>query len=116
MFVTAWAHFVVFVHNIPFIHYGLAMNEGIWIHLIGAAILAKLLHAKFSFWKTVLIVFAIAVAWEIIEYFLEASTTAAMLDVYGSVTRYAYDTLADIAGAVLITVIANLDLRKNAQK
>jgi uncharacterized membrane protein len=76
--------------------------------------LAKLFRTRFSFWKTVLIIFAIAIAWEIIEYFLEASTAAAMLDVYGSVARYAYDTTADIIGAVIITIIANLELRKRA--
>ena len=102
-----WASFTLFIHNTPFINYGFCQNDGIWMHLIGGAILSKIIRTRFSYLKTILIILAIAIIWEIIEIYIETPNLGAMLAIYGSTTRYIYDTIGDILGAVIITAIAN---------
>jgi hypothetical protein len=102
-----WAKFTNFIHSTPFINYGFCMNDGIWIHIIGGAILSKIIRIKFSYLATIFIILGIAITWEIIEIYIETPNMAAMLAIYGSQTRYIYDTIGDILGAVVITIIAN---------
>ncbi len=106
-FMTAWAKFVEFMHGVPLINYGFGQNEGIWIHIIGASILAKIIRIRFSYIATIIIVFFIAVLWEIIEIYIETPTMTAVLSIYGTYARYLYDTAGDIIGAVVIAIIAN---------
>lgn len=107
LFLTnAWASFVGFMHSIPFFNYGFGQNEGIWMHIIGAAILAKIIRIKFSYIATIFIILLIAIIWEAVEIYIETPNLAAILSIYGTMARYMYDTAGDIVGAVLITVIA----------
>lgn len=107
LFLTnAWASFVESMHNIPFINYGFGQNEGIWIHMTGAAILAKIIRIKFSYIATIFLVLLIAIIWEAVEIYIETPNMSAILSIYGAMARYMYDTAGDIIGAVLITVIA----------
>ncbi|MDB4983968.1 MAG: hypothetical protein JWM20_147 [Patescibacteria group bacterium] len=108
----AWASFVGLMHSSSFITYAFGMNEGIWMHIIGGAILAKIIRTRFSYWQTVLIVLGIAILWEGIEIFIETPNWAAVLAIYGTKMRYFYDTAGDIIGATVIAMIANLDLKK----
>jgi hypothetical protein len=102
-----WAQFVTFMHDVPFIHYGFALNEGIWIHLIGSAILAKIIRIKFSYWITVIFVVLIAIAWEALEIYIETPTMESVLAIYGTFDRYLYDTAGDIVGALVMALIVN---------
>ena len=108
---SAWALFVSSVKSVPLLAIGFGQNEGIWMHLIGAAILAKVFRLKFSFWKTFLIVTAIAIAWELLEIYIETPTLAHIIDIYGTLGHYCLDTAADIIGAMVITLIANAELK-----
>lgn len=108
---SAWGLFVSSMKSVPLFAIGFGQNEGIWMHLIGAAILAKVFRLRFSFWKTFLIVTTIAIVWELFEVYLETPTLAQLLDIYGTVSRYCLDTAADIIGAMVITLIANAELR-----
>ena len=113
LFLTnAWASFVGFMQGIPFINYGFGHNEGIWMHIIGAAILAKIIRIKFSYIATIFIVLLIAIVWEAVEIYIETPNLAAILSIYGTMARYMYDTVGDIVGAVLITVIALYPMRE----
>lgn len=107
----AWELFVSGVKSVPLFAIGFGQNEGIWMHLIGAAILAKVFRLRFSFWKTFFIVTSIAIAWELFEAYLETPTMVQLLDIYGTVGRYCLDTAADIIGAMVITLIANTELK-----
>lgn len=115
-FMTAWAKFVEFMHGVPLINYGFGQNEGIWIHVIGSAILAKIIRIRFSYIATIVIVFFIAVLWEVIEIYIETPTMTAMLSIYGTYARYLYDTAGDIIGAFVIAIIANFPIKKFQKK
>jgi VanZ family protein len=50
-------------------------------------------------------VFCIAVLWECIEAYLETPNKTEILHVYKSREQYIYDSIADVIGAVIITVL-----------
>jgi hypothetical protein len=105
-FMTTWARFVEIMHNIPLINYGFGQNEGIWMHIIGAAILAKIFRTRFSYIATIFIILLIAVVWELFEIYIETPNMTAILSIYNTMPHYLYDTAGDIIGAVVITIIA----------
>lgn len=113
---SAWAKFVETTHSIPLINYGFGQNEGIWIHIIGAAILAKLFSKKLSYAGTIAAIFLVAVLWEAVEIYIETPNMAAVVSIYGTYARYLYDTAGDIIGAVLISAIANFPVRRSVKE
>lgn len=100
------------MHSVPLINYGFGQNEGIWIHIIGSAILAKIIRIRFSYLATIISVFLIVVLWEVIEIYIETPTMTATLSIYGTYARYLYDTAGDIIGAILIAIIANFPIKE----
>lgn len=113
LFLTnTWAAFVHFIDSTPFLYYGFSSNVGIWMHLIGAALLAKFIRKRFSFWQTFWIIIGIAIAWELIEIYIETPNWARVIEIYGTKVHYFYDTAGDIIAAGIITLIANLEFNK----
>lgn len=102
---NAWATFVRAIHSINFFKYGFMMNDGIWIHMIGGGILAKVIRHYLSAKYAILAILAIAITWEFIEFYLETPNKGALLAIYGSVERYIYDSIGDILGAVIIAAL-----------
>lgn len=102
---NTWAGFVKTTHENKFIRFAFLMNEGIWIHMIGGGILAKIIHYYLTSLETILVMFGVAVLWEIIEIYIETPTKDATLAIYGSMERYYYDTVGDILGVVIITAL-----------
>lgn len=100
-----WRNLTEGARSTKFFNYSFLMNEGIWIHMIGGGILARIFHIFFSAEVSVLLVLAIAVLWEFIEYCLETPNKVAMLEIYESVEHYRYDTFGDIFGAVIIALL-----------
>jgi hypothetical protein len=114
-FTHLWSQFVDFIHKVPFINYGFGQNEGIWIHIIGAAILSKIIRIKYSYLTTTLLIFLIALVWEIIEFYIETPNISSMVAIYGTIARYTYDTCGDILGALIIAIITNYPIRSKTK-
>jgi hypothetical protein len=48
-------------------------------------------------------VFLITILWEVVEYFADGGAEG-MIDIYGSLERWAYDSAGDIIGANLMSL------------
>ncbi len=104
-FTTLWTRFTSSLRSIPFVEQGLMKNEGLWMHLLGGGLLAKLFIQALSSVETTFIILILAIVWEIFEAYLETPNEQAMINVYGSVRRYWYDTVGDIIGTVAIAAL-----------
>jgi len=82
--------------------YAIYNNRWLWFHILGGAILAKVLLFFFHMQGqlTFEIVLSVAVAWEIWEF-----AYSDVEKIYGSVKIFILDALGDIAGATLAALI-----------
>ena len=75
------------------LYWGFNSNSWAWFHILAGGLLAKL----FGFW----IVVILALGWEIVEFFLESGGSFEKCKkTYGSIERWAYDSIGDIIGAI----------------
>ena len=74
-------------------------NVWLWFHILGAGVLAKIGIIFFPALITVLIIFAIAIIWEIIELYVQGT------GIYGNTKIWLADSLGDVLGAVLMAII-----------
>ena len=74
-------------------------NVWLWFHILGAGILAKIGIIFLPALITVLIIFAIAIIWEIIELYVQGTK------VYGNTKIWFADSLGDVLGAVLMALV-----------
>lgn len=90
----------IFFHRLK--TWGFCENYWVWFHILAGAAGAKLIHGvlRRPFGETVAVVVGVAVAWEICEALLESPKI-----VYGSFTRFLYDSTGDIIGAALAACI-----------
>lgn len=107
-FMKTWARFVKGLYDNHFIRFGFMMNDGIWIHMIGGGILAKVFNVYFLPSTSILIILGIAILWEFIEAYIETPNKNAIINIYGSIERYVYDSIGDILGAVIIAMLVVL--------
>ena len=77
-------------------------NVWLWFHILGAGVLAKVGIIFFPALTTVLIIFAIAVIWEIIELYVQGTK------VYGNTKTWLADSLGDVLGAVLMAIVVTI--------
>ena len=77
-------------------------NVWLWFHILGAGVLAKIGIIFFPALTTVLIIFAIAIIWEIIELYVQGTK------VYGNTKIWLADSLGDVLGAVLMALVVVL--------
>jgi len=61
-------------------------------------------YIGFSDLKTLAIIFICAFGWEVVEFFWDGGVKG-MINIYGSLERWAYDSLGDVAGAMLSAII-----------
>lgn len=78
-------------------------NKWLWFHMLASAILTKILLLFFHPQTCVAIVFIGATIWEIIEYLKND-----VEKIYGSFDRFYQDSIGDIIGALLISIIIAL--------
>jgi len=84
--------------------YSIFGNRWFWFHSCGGAVGAKLfLYLGLGRWQALGLVVFIAIMWEILEYFIETDCHPDY--VYGSLERWAYDSLGDIFGAIIMALV-----------
>ena len=87
-----------------FWEWGLMGNVWAWFHIFFGGLGAKLFSFYFDVGYTLLIVFVITILWEVFE-FIKGGGKQGMINIYGSLERWAYDSAGDIIGANLMSVI-----------
>ena len=91
-----------FLHK--FLEYGLNGNVWIWFHIMAGGFFAKIALIWFDKTETMVIILVSAILWEVIEYYWDGKAEG-MVDIYGSIERWFYDSLGDVIGAVLMAII-----------
>jgi len=75
-------------------------NSGLWMHVLGGVWITKLLLLIGLSAKTsLLLLIAIAIGWEVFEYFKNDVTK-----IYGSKKRFYLDAFQDIVGAFIAAI------------
>ena len=87
--------------------WGFMGNVWAWFHIMGGGICAKFLSFYIDKWNALLFVFLITILWEVFE-FVKDGGKQGMIDIYGSLERWAYDSAGDILGANLMALIVIL--------
>ena len=82
------------------IRYGFCSNVWVWFHILGGGVLARVIIFKLKALKTLGAVGAIAFIWEIIEVLFDNPVA-----IYGSWSRWAYDSAGDIIGTLLAALL-----------
>lgn len=81
-----------------FYYFGIYGNRFLWFHLYAGSVgywWAR--NIGLSLIDSVLIIFALAVVWGLIEYFIESfGKPERLVQIYGSLRRWGYDTAGDI--------------------
>jgi len=90
-----------------FYKWGIYGNRWLWFHLFGGSVGYWLAgNIGFSLGQSVIIITTLAVGWEIIEYFLECGGDwEKIIEIYGSLERWAYDTAGDIIVPLVLGVV-----------
>ena len=84
------------------LHLGFCSNYWGWFHALAGGLIAKIANIWLSDLASILVVFLLAVIWEVLEYFVECHKSVEHIKrVYGSVEHWAYDCAGDIILAVL---------------
>ena len=81
-----------------FYQWGIYGNRWLWFHssagMLGFGLAYRL---GFVFWLAVMCVAMAAIGWEVIEYFIECGgDSEKIIEIYGSIERWAYDSLGDV--------------------
>jgi hypothetical protein len=94
------------LNHMPLIKWGLCGNRWVWFHILGGGVLARIFLIWMTPLQSVVWVAIIAVLWEAFEFFIETHGNPA--GVYGSLDRWAWDTVGDILGSVACAVLVVL--------
>ena len=84
--------------------WGFMRNTWAWFHIMAGCIGAKLALIFFQRWESLFIIFLLAVAWELIEFIYEGGEEG-VIDIYGSLDRWWFDSLGDVVGATLMAYV-----------
>ena len=98
---------LIFFANAGFYDEGVYNNHFLWFHVMGGAILTVALVKIFDLkpLTAFVLVSALAISWEVFEYLNND-----VVVIYGSQQRWAYDSTADILGAVIPSLTITLML------
>ena len=90
-----------------FYKWGIYGNRWLWFHLYAGCFGYWLAgNIGLSLGQSVITIAALAVGWEIIEYFLECGgNPEKIIEIYGSLERWAYDTAGDIIVPLVLGVV-----------
>jgi len=84
--------------------WGLMDNVWAWFHIFFGGLGARLFLEVLEPSQALALVFLITILWEIIEY-ASVGGKDGVIDIYGSVERWIYDSAGDIIGANLMALI-----------
>ncbi len=87
-----------------FFKWGFFKNTWAWFHIMFGGIGARLFLIVLDKYQTMALVLLITIIWEVVEYFADGGKEG-MIDIYGSLERWAYDSAGDILGANLMAII-----------
>jgi len=87
-----------------FFKWGVFGNVWLWFHLCGGVVGAKIALIYLDQWSALLAIALLTVVWEIIEFIVDGGVKG-MVKIYGSLERWAYDSLGDIVGACLMALV-----------
>ena len=87
--------------------WGFIGNVWAFFHIFFGGLGARLFLEVLNEVQTLALVFLITILWEIVEYFVDGGKQG-MIDIYGSLERWAYDSAGDIIGANLMALIVVL--------
>ena len=82
-------------------------NVWAWFHIMGGGICAKFLSLYIDKWYALLITVILTILWEVFEFMVDGGKQG-MINIYGSLERWAYDSAGDILGANLMALIVIL--------
>ena len=85
-------------------NWGFMGNCWVWFHMLGGASYANLVQRAFTKVQTLLSLLAITIAWEIVE-FVSGGGSTGMIAIYGTLERWAFDSIGDIIGAMCIALM-----------
>ena len=84
-------------------NWGFMDNCWAWFHILFGGLGARLFMCVLDAVPTIALVFLITILWEVVEYFADGGAEG-MIDIYGSLERWAYDSAGDIIGANLMAL------------
>jgi hypothetical protein len=83
--------------------WGFNQNWAVWFHILGGGIGAKIALIWLSPAIALLVIFLITILWEVLEFVIDGGEQG-MIDIYGSLERWFYDSLGDVIGANLMAL------------
>jgi len=86
------------------IEWGFMKNTWAWFHILGGGIGARLALIWLDDYVVLLVIFLITIAWEVFEFIVDGGEQG-MIDIYGSLERWFYDSLGDVVGANFIAFV-----------
>jgi hypothetical protein len=87
-----------------FFKWGFFENTWAWFHIMFGGIGAKIALLYLDQWNALLVIAVLTIVWEIFEFIVDGGVDG-MIDIYGSLERWAYDSAGDILGANLMAII-----------
>ena len=86
------------------LEWGFQQNVWIFFHLIAGGVGANIAKRFMGKWQSVLAVFSLAFSWEVFEFFYDGRVQG-MIEIYGSMERWFYDSLFDVVGAMIVALL-----------
>jgi hypothetical protein len=86
------------------IDWGFMHNTWAWFHILGGGVGAKIALIWLDASMALLVIFLITIAWEVFEFIVDGGEQG-MIDIYGSLERWFYDSLGDVVGANFIAFV-----------
>ena len=93
--------------NTKFFKWGFNENWAIWFHMGAGAVGAKIAQYALAEGNALLSIFVLAVLWEVVEFIIDGGE-AGMVKIYGSLDRWFFDSLGDVAGAMAMAYVVVL--------
>ena len=96
-----------------FFKWGFFGNVWVWFHMAGGGIGAFACSRYLKKRVSMMVMFSITILWELIELIGDGGIQG-MIDIYGSIERYLYDSLGDVCGAMFIAILVIYSSRKGS--
>jgi len=99
--------FYKWLMDTKFFQWGFNQNWAVWFHQLGGAVGARI---GIEFWTDLQVIIGmllITLGWELIE-FIVGGWEEGMINIYGSLERWFYDSLGDVVGAMVMVLLVTL--------
>ena len=98
-----------------FFAWGFFGNTWAWFHMAGGGVGAFACKRYLKNKTSVIVLFTITMIWELAEVIVDGGKSG-MIEIYGSMGRWFYDSLGDIVGAMFIALLVIYSYRKEDQR